>query len=136
MLKIFSFAKIVLINECLRSADKVVYPEAPVHSHRQYYIANGAGAAVSRGSSITLDRSMDTEEQVPWTLETYLHLSNLKYPSKASMEVIEGKFTCTNNIAKHQTLSLAHWVFAYLHLPLIMNSVSLLAAMVLFMHNQ
>ena len=60
----------------------IVFPEE-VLDDCEYYISNGRGMPIYSGEHIHVDNDDVVEELIPWTLEAYIKLSNIKYPSKA-----------------------------------------------------
>ena len=60
----------------------IVFPdEAP--DGCECYISNGCGMPIYSGEHIQVDNDDGVEELIPWTLEAYVKLSHIKYPSKA-----------------------------------------------------
>ena len=55
----------------------------------EYYIAKANGIPVSTGDTITMAQADRTEQQVPWSLETYLKVSRIKYQSKAQFYCVQ-----------------------------------------------
>ena len=55
----------------------------------QYYIAKANVIPVSTGDTITMAQADGAEHQVPWSLETYLKVSRIKYPSKAQFYCVQ-----------------------------------------------
>lgn len=93
------FRKDCTYQRMLQRCKEVVYPVSKPDA--DYYIANANGIAVSGPEGfITLDRDgVGSEQKVPWTLEAYIRLSKLKYPSKAKFYCVEvQKGTCINCI--------------------------------------
>lgn len=61
----------------------------------EYYIANGQGISICNDHHICVDNVDGEEEHIPWTLQTYIKLSSIRYASKARFycvkKFIEGK---------------------------------------------
>ena len=54
-----------------------------------YYMADTSGTRVCIDGFIIVDKADGSEQQVPWTVETYIKMSNMKYPSKARFYCVE-----------------------------------------------
>lgn len=68
-----------------------VFPDE-VQDGCDYYVSNGRGMPIYTGEHIRVDNEDGVEELIPWTLETYIKLSNIKYPSKARFYCVK-RFT-------------------------------------------
>ena len=61
-----------------------VFPDDDLSSNEyEYYVSNGRGICISNGDSIRVDNNDGEEECIPWTLQTYIKLSSIRYASKA-----------------------------------------------------
>ena len=49
----------------------------------EFYIADSRGVGVWSSDSIAVDGRDGTKQEVPWSIATYIQLSNVKYRSKA-----------------------------------------------------
>ena len=47
------------------------------------YVANGRGMCICSEDIIRVDNADGEEEHIPWTLQTYIKLSTIRYASKA-----------------------------------------------------
>ena len=61
-----------------------------------YYVATGRGIPISSEEFIRVENDDGIEECIPWTLQTYIKLSSIKYASKARFYCVKkyviGKF--------------------------------------------
>ena len=69
-----------MLNKCV---DEVI-PEDDIGKYN-FYIADSKGVPISSGGSISMDleSSGENTKEYEWTLERYIKLSRIKYPSKA-----------------------------------------------------
>jgi hypothetical protein len=94
---------ILLRGDC--SYDRMLIKCVPEHFSEEeqdkydFYIADSRGAEVSSGDKFAVDLEGSGERTVEcqWTLERYIKLSRMKYPSKARFNCVKrerGLFTC------------------------------------------
>ena len=76
------FRKDVTYPRMLEKCISVVFPDDSSDGGK-YYMSNGRGMPICDGEYIRVDNDEGKEELIPWTLETYIKLSNIKYASKA-----------------------------------------------------
>lgn len=71
-----------------------------------FYIADARGAAVWSGDSFAMDleSSGGRTRECEWTLEQYIKLSRMKYPSKARFNCVKREKGCWLVIRQHQKL--------------------------------
>ncbi len=57
-----------------------------------YYLADGSGTSIYAGGRFELVPITDTakKEILPWTLQNYLRVSKVKYPSRLRFYVVKG----------------------------------------------
>ena len=64
-------------------------------SRGDFFLADGTGSSISC-ESFTLDLPDGTSEVLPWTMSNYLHVSGIRYPSRARLYCVrfseEGNF--------------------------------------------
>ena len=54
-----------------------------------YYIADGSGVAITGGENITVEDASGNENTVPWMLDTFLKMSNIRYQSRAKFFCVQ-----------------------------------------------
>lgn len=69
-----------MLSKCVQE----IYPDVDKQKF-EFYIADSRGAEVWNGDKIALDveQSGEKTEECKWTLQKYIKLSRIKYPSKA-----------------------------------------------------
>ena len=75
------FRRDMSYQRVLEKCISVVFPSSTPGG--EYYIANGRGMPICDDDYIRMDNEKGIEEKVPWTLETYIKLSHIRYASKA-----------------------------------------------------
>lgn len=75
------FRRDMSYQRVLEKCISVVFPTSTPGD--EYYIANGRGMPICDADCIRMDNEKGIEEKVPWTLETYIKLSHIRYASKA-----------------------------------------------------
>ena len=88
----------------------------------EYYIANASGTPVSSGDSIVMSQADGAEQKVPWSLETYLKVSKIKYQSKARfycVQKLQGKLVVPTSCGvRSLPINFAHHMLMWLGLYL------------------
>ena len=70
------FRKDMTYQRMLEKCISVVFPDET----DVYYVSNGRGMCICNGDYIQVDNN---EEPIPWTLQTYIKLSTIRFASKA-----------------------------------------------------
>ena len=94
------FRKDVTYPRMLEKCISMVFPDDSSDGGK-YYMSNGRGMPICDGEYIRVDNDEGEEELIPWTLETYIKLSNIKYASKARFYCVKDytagiKWHCTD----------------------------------------
>ena len=78
----------------LQKCISVMFPDDNVESndHYEYHVANGKGMSIYSGDTIQIENENGEEESIPWTLETYIQLSNARYASKTRLYSVKKLF--------------------------------------------
>jgi len=77
------FRKDMTYKSVLAKCTSVAIPEATSTDGGEYYIANGHSMPICDDQYIRMDNEKGIEEKIPWTLETYIKVSHIRYASKA-----------------------------------------------------
>ena len=81
--KSFPLIKVAFHKDC-SSSDIILKCQECVWDHSdknyEYYIADGSGSAIC--SNFNVDLSDGSRQSLPWTLNNYLRVSSIKYPSR------------------------------------------------------
>ena len=88
------FRKEMKYERVLQKCISVTFPDDNVESNDnyEYYIANGKGMSIYSGDTIQIENENGEEESIPWTLETYIQLSNARYASKTRLYCVKKFF--------------------------------------------
>ncbi|XP_064389956.1 uncharacterized protein LOC135337876 isoform X3 [Halichondria panicea] len=71
-----------IIEKCKR----IVWSDFGANASRQFYLADGSGTCIEQPQSqFEVSRADGQQEVLPWTLENYLKVSNLKFASRARL---------------------------------------------------
>ena len=73
------FRQDCIYQRMLDRCKEEVYPEEA--DNAEFYIADSRGVGVC-SDNIAVDGADGTTQEVPWSIATYIQLSNIKYPSK------------------------------------------------------
>ena len=79
-----------------------VYSEE--QKNAKFYIADSRGIPIWNSDTITIDVDNGTKE-LEWNLSRYIHLSNVKYPSKARYYCVRKGLCCYFGIINYYYLS-------------------------------
>lgn len=82
------FRKEMKYERVLQKCISVTFPDDNVESN-DHYIANGKGMSIYSGDTIQIENENGEEESIPWTLETYIQLSNARYASKTRLYCVK-----------------------------------------------
>ena len=77
-----AFHKDCTSQDMLNKAREVVWGESS--PSYQYFLADGSGTAID-SSSFDLDLPDGRKETLPWTLNNYLRVSSIKFPSRVRL---------------------------------------------------
>ena len=77
------FRKDMSYSRVLEKCVSVVFPDDIDTANCEYYVANGRGMCICSEDIIRVDNADGEEEHIPWTLQTYIKLSTIRYASKA-----------------------------------------------------
>ena len=75
----------------LEKCVSVVFPD-DAHDDCEYHVSNGRGMCIYVDEYIRVDNEEGEEKLIPWTLETYIKLSSIKYASNACFYCVK-KYT-------------------------------------------
>ena len=109
--KIFIF-KEASYERVLEKCRSAVFPEA--EEGAEYYLADSGGVRVE--NTLIIDEPDGRDRELPWTLESYLQVSRIKYQSKARFNVVKrkvsiGKLLGNSNLAMYVV---NHWVKSFI----------------------
>ncbi len=65
-----------------------MFPDNRTIDTTKFYVTDSNGIKICSGPVVRLDSSDGQEQQLPWTLDTYIRLSSFKYPSKLRLYVV------------------------------------------------
>ena len=85
------FRKDMNYRRVLEKCISVVFPDDdPESTEFDYYVANGRGMCVYGNEDyIRIDNDDGQEECIPWTLQTYIKLSSVRYASRARLYCVK-----------------------------------------------
>ena len=83
-------------SDILKKCRDCLWPDQDEDDH--YYLADGSGASIFAGGKFELvspgiigeDKRKET---LPWTLQNYLRVSKVTYPSRARIYIVKGMLT-------------------------------------------
>ena len=83
------FRKDMSYTRVLQKCVSVVFPDDTDTRECEYYIANGRGMCICNEEYIRVDNADGEEECIPWSLQTYIRLSSIRYASKAQFYCVK-----------------------------------------------
>ncbi len=97
--KIFIF-KEASYKRVLEKCRSAVFPET--EEGAEYYLADSGGVRVE--NTLIIDEPDGRDRELPWTLESYLQVSRIKYQSKARFNVVKRKVSIGKLLGKRTLL--------------------------------
>ena len=58
-----------------------------------YYLADSTGLSLSKDGLLSIDDEDGTQKTIPWTLQNYLKVSNIKYAKLFCVQRSSGKYS-------------------------------------------
>ena len=92
--------KIVFHRSCsyqhmLKKCTAKLFPDEQSDNFH-YYLADSTGLSLSKDGLLSIDDEDGIEKTIPWTLQNYLKVSNIKYASKTKLFCVQrssGKYS-------------------------------------------
>ena len=106
------FRRDMSYQRVLEKCISVVFPTSTPGD--EYYIANGRGMPICDADCIRMDNEKGIEEKVPWTLETYIKLSHIRYASKA-------RFYCVKRSTGTLVIIYNLYMWGHFDIPVLKN---------------
>ena len=81
-----------LYDNILSQCKQVVWSDDKEIDTHRFYLADGSGASIYAGGNFELTSPLENgkKEILPWTLQNYLRVSKVAFPSRARIYVVKG----------------------------------------------